>query len=136
MHKKNVGDGMKKMWLILLGLILVLGIGFGGKMYMDNKKEQKTLDVEKQSVKALKKTFANVAKVKIERVGYNNMTGSYSIVVTMTSKEGESTYFDYGFAKNQEKISDYGIENEEVQKEGITTDKVKVVYSNGLEEEL
>ncbi|WP_206538341.1 hypothetical protein [Listeria floridensis] len=103
---------------------------------MDNKKEQKTLDVEKQSVKALKKTFANVAKVKIERVGYNNMTGSYSIVVTMTSKEGESTYFDYGFAKNQEKISDYGIENEEVQKEGITTDKVKVVYSNGLEEEL
>lgn len=132
-------DEMKKGWIIFISIVVIIIAAVaivGGKMYMDNKKEQKELEVEKQSVKALKQTFANVAKVKIERVGYNNMTGSYSIVVTMTSKEGESAYFDYGFAKNQEKISDYGIENEKVQKEGITTDKVKVIYSNGLEEEL
>ncbi|MHC5251478.1 hypothetical protein ACYRFS_07535 [Listeria kieliensis] len=131
------GSLLKKKWWWLLVVLVMIILGLlGGKMYMDNKKEQKTLDIEKQSVKVLKKTFVNIAKVKIERIGYNNMTGSYSIVVTMTNKQGQSAYFDYGFAENQKEISDYGIENEDVQKEGATSGKVKVIYSNGSGEEL
>ncbi|MHC5251479.1 hypothetical protein ACYRFS_07540 [Listeria kieliensis] len=83
-----------------------------------------------------KKTFADVAKVRIERTRYNNMTGFYSIVVTMTNEQGQSVYSDYGFVENREEISGYNIENESVQKKGITTNKVKVTYSNGSEEEL
>ncbi|MBP2097651.1 hypothetical protein J2Z52_000460 [Enterococcus rivorum] len=102
----------------------------------EEKKEQELLAVEKQSVNALKNTFADIAEVKIEQTGYNSMTGSYNMIVTMTNTEGESVYFSYGFVKDSGEIADYGVEDEDIQKEGKTTDKIKVVYSNGEEEEL
>ncbi|MEN2666791.1 hypothetical protein [Listeria aquatica] len=49
---------MKKGWIIFISLIVIIIAVVaivGGKMYMDNKKEQKELEVEKQSVKALKR---------------------------------------------------------------------------------
>ncbi|WP_228471953.1 hypothetical protein [Listeria welshimeri] len=66
---------MKKGRIILISVvavIIVIVLIIGGKMYLDNKKEQKKLDIEKQSVKVLKKTFADLARVKIERTGYND----------------------------------------------------------------
>ena len=44
---------------------------------MDKRAEQKEQDllaVEKQSVKVLKNTFADIAEVEIERTGFNTMT--------------------------------------------------------------
>ncbi|MHC5252139.1 hypothetical protein ACYRFS_02665 [Listeria kieliensis] len=130
---------MKKGWIIFISLIVIIIAVVaivGGKMYMDNKKEQKTLDIEKQSVKVLKKTFADVSRVKIERTGYNKMTGSYRMVVMMTDKQGNSAHFSYGFVENDDELGSYGIVDENVQKQGTTTAKIRVIFSDGSEEDI
>lgn len=127
---------------LLIGFVLIsclILLGVGGKIYMDMREEKKTQElvaVEKQSVKVLKKTFADIAEVKIEQTGFNSMTGSYRMLVTMTNIEGKKVNFDYGFVKDSGEIGDYGVEDRSIQIKGITTNKVKVVYSNGEEEEL
>ena len=50
-----------------------------------NKKKQDLLVVDKQSVKVLKQTFADIAEVKINEASRNNATGSYGMYVTMTN---------------------------------------------------
>ncbi|MBP2097655.1 hypothetical protein [Enterococcus rivorum] len=123
----------KTLFLIIVCLVIV---GTEGKLYMDKreeKSEQELLVVEKQSVKALKNTFADIAEVKIEQTGYNSMTGSYRMLVTMTNTEGKSVYFSYGFWKEQNELGAYGLMDEFIQKEGLTSSKVKVIYSNGSE---
>lgn len=125
--------------LIVFGIIAVIIIGVGGKVYMDKreeKKEQDLLAVEKQSVKALKNTFADISEVDIERTGYNGMTGSYRMLVSMKNNEGKKVDFDYGFVKDSGEIGDYGVEDRNVQVKGITKNKIKVIYSNGEGEEL
>ncbi|MDV2933712.1 hypothetical protein [Enterococcus faecalis] len=132
MNKKGIRMGI----LLILGIIL---IGIGGKVFMDKRAEQKEIDllaVEKQSVKVLKNTFADIAEVEIERTGFNSMTGSYNMLVTMKTIDGKSVYFSYGFVKDSGEISDYGIEDRDAQKKGETTTRIKVIYSNGQEEEL
>ena len=86
------------------------------------------------SVKVLKNTFADIAEVEIERTGFNTMTGSYRIVVTLKNTTGSTAYFDYGFVKNSNEIDDYGVVDREVQKKGITKNVVRVTFSNGQEE--
>ncbi|ROY52076.1 hypothetical protein EGX23_04235 [Enterococcus faecalis] len=130
MNKKGIRVGI----LLILGIIL---IGIGGKVFMDKRAEQKEQDllaVEKQSVKVLKNTFADIAEVVIERTGFNTMTGSYRIVVTLKNTTGSTAYFDYGFVKNSNEIDDYGVVDREVQKKGITKNVVRVTFSNGQEE--
>lgn len=130
---------MKKKMLIVFGIVAIIIIGVGGKVYMDKreeKKEQDLLAVEKQSVKALKNTFVDISEVDIERTGYNGMTGSYRMLVTMKNNEGKSVYFSYGFVKDSGEIGDYGVEDERIQKEGVTDKKIKVIYSNGEEDEI
>jgi hypothetical protein len=107
---------------ILLIVILIIMIGVGGKWYMEHqaKKEQADLlAVEKQSVKVLKQTFADIAEVKIEQSAKNKMTGSYRMLVTMINTKGQSVYFDYGFWKESNEIGSYGVENREVQKKEL-----------------
>ena len=130
MNKKGIRVGI----LLVLGIIL---IGIGGKVFMDKRAEQKEQDllaVEKQSVKVLKNTFADIAEVEIERTGFNTMTGSYRIVVTLKNTTGSTAYFDYGFVKNSNEIDDYGVVDREVQKKGITKNVVRVTFYNGQEE--
>jgi len=62
-------------------------------------KQQDLLAVEKQSVKVLKNTFADIKEVKIEKSARNEMTGSYRIVILMTNKQDQSIYFSYSFWK-------------------------------------
>ncbi|PTO35012.1 hypothetical protein [Enterococcus mundtii] len=127
---------------LLIGIAVMLSlviIGIGGKVYMDKREERKAqelLAVEKQSVQALKNTFADIAEVKIEQFDRNDMTGFYGAMVTMTNTKGESVYFDYGFIAQTNKLGAYGIEDIDIQKEGITTRKIKVTYSNGQEDEI
>ena len=127
----------KRLVIGIAVLISLVMIGIGGKVYMDNREERKAqelLAVEKQSVQALKNTFADIAEVKFEGSAKNDMTGSYGLFVTMKNTKGQSVYFSYGFWKENDDIGDYGLENEEVQKVGITTEKIKVIYTNGKEE--
>lgn len=132
----------KKNWLILLiGLVLIIGIG--GKIYMDNQKEKAVqqqeknkLEAEKMSVVALKNMFADIKSVEIEKTGFNEMTGAYRMFVKMTNTRNESVSFTYGFWKKRNEIGDYGVEDREVQVKGKTTDSIKVTYSNGEREEI
>ncbi|EGP5638349.1 hypothetical protein DSM11_00175 [Enterococcus faecium] len=129
----------KKRRKTIVIILTILTIGIGGKFYMDKREAQKQRDllaVEKQSVKVLKNTFADIMEVKVEEFKKNPVTGSYGALVTMTNNEGKSVYFDYFFSKQMNEISSYGVENEEIQNEGVTTPKIRVIYSNGEAEEV
>ncbi|EOW1984225.1 hypothetical protein ACNZ6T_000923 [Enterococcus faecium] len=129
----------KKRRKTIVIILTILTIGIGGKFYMDKREVQRQKDllaVEKQSVKVLKNTFADIKEVKVEEFKKNPVTGSYGALVTMTNNEGKSVYFDYFFSKQMNEISSYGVENEEIQNEGVTTPKIRVIYSNGEVEEV
>ncbi|PQC32869.1 hypothetical protein [Enterococcus mundtii] len=124
----------KRLVIGIAVLISLVMIGIGGKVYIDKREERKAqelLAVEKQSVQALKNTFADIVEVKIEDTAYNNMTGSYRMLVTMKNIKDQSVYFSYGFGKHSRKMGDYGIEDSSVQIEGVTKNKVKIIHSNG-----
>ena len=90
----------KKRRKTIVIILTILTIGIGGKVYMDKREAQKQRDllaVEKQSVKVLKNTFADIKEVKVEEFKKNPVTGSYGALVTMTNNEGKSVYFDYFF---------------------------------------
>ncbi|MGG5309301.1 MULTISPECIES: hypothetical protein [Enterococcus] len=129
---------MKRQMLIGITVIISLVmIGIGGKVYIDKREERKAQELliaEKESVQALKNTFADIVEVKIEQTGYDNMTGSYGMLVTMRNTKGQAVYFSYDFSKNSREIDTYGIEDRSIQVEGITKNKVKVIYSNSKEE--
>ena len=129
----------KKSRQTIVIILTILTIGIGGKFYMDKREAQKQQDllaVEKQSVKVLKNTFADIKEVKIEQFEKNDMTGIYEALITMTNTEGKAVYFDYSFTKESNEIDGYGVENEEVQKEGITVDEIIVIYTDGSEEKV
>ncbi|EGP4722507.1 hypothetical protein EGW26_00630 [Enterococcus faecium] len=129
----------RKIRKLSLAILFIIILGIGGKVYMDKREVQRQKDllaVEKQSVKVLKNTFADIKKVKIEKSARNEMTGSYRIVILMTNKQDQSIYFSYSFWKERNEIGSYGIVDEKKQKEGNTLNKVKVTYSNGNEESI
>ncbi|EGP4755124.1 hypothetical protein HQ964_11680 [Enterococcus faecium] len=129
----------RKIRKLSLAILFIIILGIGGKVYMDKREVQRQKDllaVEKQSVKVLKNTFADIKEVKIEKSARNEMTGSYRIVILMTNKQDQSIYFSYSFWKERNEIGSYGIVDEKKQKEGNTLNKVKVTYSNGNEESI
>ncbi|HAQ5736174.1 hypothetical protein ACFDBZ_11305 [Enterococcus lactis] len=129
----------RKIRKLSLAILFIIILGVGGKVYMDKREVQRQKDllaVEKQSVKVLKNTFADIKEVKIEKSARNEMTGSYRIVILMTNKQDQSIYFSYSFWKERNEIGSYGIVDEKKQKEGNTLNKVKVTYSNGNEESI
>lgn len=131
---------MKKKWTIIFLLVcLVISVGIGGKVILDNKKESKEnelIDIERQSIITLKKTFSDIKEVNIEKTGHNKSTGSYRMFVDVTSNNGETAKFTYSFWKERDEIGSYGFVNSNVQKEGTTDSKVKVIYSDGKEGEV
>ncbi|EME8111675.1 hypothetical protein [Enterococcus faecium] len=127
----------KKRRKTLFIILTILTIGIGGKFYMDKREAQKQQDllaVEKQSVKVLKNTFADIREVKINEAGKNEKTGSYGMHITLITINNETVSFSYTFWKEQNKIGSYSIENRNIQKKGITKEKVKVTYTNKEEE--
>ncbi|WP_242690789.1 hypothetical protein [Enterococcus hirae] len=104
----------------------------------EEKKAQELLLAEKESVRALKNTFVNIAEVKIEKTVQGPWYSSgYTMFATITNIKGQSVSFDYSFDSLDykiDKIDSYGIEDRSVQVKGVTTTKVKVIYSNGKED--
>ncbi len=130
---------MNKKWLIVMivCLLVVAIIGVGGKVYMDKKEEAEKIEAEQMSVKALKNTFADIKSVEFEKSAYNKMTGSYRMFVRMTNQSGKSVEFSYSYSKETPgQTGGYMVENEEVQLEGVTTNKVQVTYSNEEDDEV
>ncbi|HEL1201596.1 TPA: hypothetical protein TVL20_001018 [Streptococcus equi subsp. zooepidemicus] len=114
-------------------VVLLIGLLIGGKITMDKWRDKELLLVEKRLVRALKNTFADIQTIKIDKCDQNDVTGSYGMNITMTNIEGQTVSFFLTFWKNNNEIGTYTITNEQLQKEGKTS--VKVIYSNGLEDE-
>ena len=129
----------KKLKRLGIYVVLILLVVIAGKMYMSHKEAERQRDlhaVEKQSVKVLKHTFTDIKEIKVDKSAKNNMTGSYLMFITMTNQSGKSVYFDYSFWKEANELGTYGVVDETVQKEGVTSHKIKVIYSNGTKEEM
>ena len=88
------------------------------------------------SVKALKNTFAEIKSIEFEESEYEMMTGSYTFLIKMTNQNDKSVSFMYIYIKGSEEIDSIVIEDEEIQVDGVTADKVHVVYSNKQEGEI
>ncbi|MBP2097653.1 hypothetical protein [Enterococcus rivorum] len=133
--KKN-----KRIFAFIFAIVLFLSvIGLGGKVLIDKreeKKEQKLLAVEKQSVKVLKNTFENITEIKFNEVGKNEITGSYGMYITMKNNKEKQVSFSFTFWEESKKIGSYVINDRDVQKEGITTSKVLVIFTDDSEEKL
>ncbi|MEI1232547.1 MULTISPECIES: hypothetical protein [Enterococcus] len=129
----------KRLVIGIAVLISLVMIGIGGKVYIDKREERKAqelLAVEKQSVQALKNTFVDIAEVKFEGSAKNEMTGSYTLFVTIKNKKGERDSFSFSFWKERNEIGSYIINNVNVQKEGITKEPIHIVFSNNMEGKL
>src|SRR5699024_2051491 len=100
---------------VIIGLLLIVTvIGVGGKIYIDKKAEQKEAEkikAEKMSVEALKNTFEDIKSVEFEKSGYNEMTGSYRMLVQMTNQSEEVVKFSYSYWMQSHEIGSYGVEN-------------------------
>src|SRR3712207_4197850 len=116
-------------------VVLLIGLLIGGKITMDKWRDKELLLVEKRLVRALKNTFADIQTIKIDKCDQNDVTGSYGMNITMTNIESQTVSFFLTFWKNNNEIGTYTITNEQLQKEGKTKTSVKVIYSNGLEDE-
>ncbi|MFC0234471.1 hypothetical protein ACFFIF_10745 [Vagococcus entomophilus] len=127
----------KKKWIwLILGVMIILGF-IGGKVYMDKREGQskkELIEVERQSVKALKNTFENIKEVKVEKSVYDKVTGSYGIYVVMTDTQNNSLKFMYNFEKKSKQVYGFVIKDKSIQKRGKTKNKTHVKFSNGIEE--
>ncbi|MBO1300938.1 MULTISPECIES: hypothetical protein [unclassified Enterococcus] len=120
--------------IISLVMILIVMKVFINKS--EERREQELLAVEKQSVRVLKKIFADIAEVKFEGSAKNDITGSYRLFVTMKNTKGQSVYFSYGFWKEANQLGDFGVEDRAIQIKGITKNKIRVIYTSVNEEEI
>ena len=136
----------KKIILLVITVFIGLGLGIGGKMYMDQqaedkaKEEQKNLlETERESAIVLKQTFADIKSIEFtDSSGPDRQTGTgaYYMYITLTNNLGESLSFDFIYWKEQHSIGSYILEDENIQKKGTTTNTVSVKYTNGKEEEI
>lgn len=129
----------KRNSIIVIVLCLLVFLGLGGNYYMGERKkdqEKELIEIERQSVIVLKKTFSDIKEVVVNKAGRNPSTGSYSIFVEMVDENSKSVKFSYIFSKERDEIDSYGIINEEVQKIGETNSIIKVIFTDGSEEEI
>ncbi len=132
---------LKKIWIfVLVGfLLIVTATGLGGKMYMDKRAEEKDAEkiaIERKSVEALKETFKDIKSIEIEKSMFDEMTGAFDVFVKMTNQENKSVRFSYTYWKDGEKLGSIGIEDIEIQSDGVTENKILVIYSNKKEDEI
>ncbi|GGC89833.1 hypothetical protein [Enterococcus wangshanyuanii] len=134
---------MNKRIAVIVGIIALVFIGFGGILYMNKRAEEESIlkkthiyESEKMAVLAMKNTFSEIKSIEFLETIYNSTTDSYNMIVKMTDIEGESVEFSIGFMDKDSELQDYGIENRNIQKEGKTENKVLVIYSNSIEGEI
>lgn len=134
---------MSKRITIILGIMTIVIIGVGGKIYMDTRSKEdnihKNTDIyesEKNAALAIKNTFSEIKSIEFSETIYNSTADSYNMIVKMTTIEGTSVKFSIGFMNKDTELQDYGIENRDIQKEGETKSDVFVTYSNGVKGEV
>ncbi|MBO1911395.1 hypothetical protein J4G37_42230, partial [Microvirga sp. 3-52] len=125
----------------LLALKDKVKVLYGGWEVIEKQRDSEVIsdqiEAERMSVVALKNTFADIRSVEFKKTGYNEKTGSYRLFVAMTNQKNETVNFSFSFSQESpSETGGYIVEDEKIQVEGITTNKVQVIYSNKEEEEI
>lgn len=131
--------GKNKIAISIVVVMCLILVFIGGKVFMEKreeKKEQELLKVEKQAVNILKNTFADISEIKFNEVGKNEMTGSYGMYITMKNNQKEQVSFSLTFWEENNEIGSYVINDKNIQKEGVTSTKINVIFTDGMEMEL
>ena len=68
--------------------------------------------------------------IEIKKSEFDTMTGAFDVSVQMTNQKNESVDFTYTYWKEEEELGSIGIENTDVQADGVTESSVRVIYSN------
>ncbi|MBO0472224.1 hypothetical protein IGL98_000710 [Enterococcus sp. DIV0840] len=134
---------MNKRITIIVGIVIVL-IGFGGKLYMDKKAEEKAkeeqrnlLETERESAVALKNKYREIKSIKFDKSSgpdRQTMTGAYHMRVTITNKEQQFVEVNLTYWKESHDIGSIDILNKNVQNNGVTKNKIEIIYTNGSKE--
>src|SRR5699024_9827132 len=102
---ERIRDMKKILMFVIISFLLVAAIiGAGGKIYMDKRVEQKEaekIEAERMSVEALKKKYADIEAVEIEKSDYNFMKVAYNIFVKMTNQKCNNVCFRYTLCKDK-----------------------------------
>ena len=134
-------------WLILSIVGIALVILGGMQMFrLKTEEERRNREYEVSLVKALKNSYTGIEEVKITNPNFTEILESWSCDVDIRFKDGEKIVYGINhrleFSENYEGVMKGKI-NEEINKEwqklrnkrGVTLSRVKVIYSNGEEEE-
>lgn len=126
-QKKSKGQ------IILVGL-LILMVLFIGKVYMNNKENEK-LENQKDSVSEIRQTISGLEEIKFDKDGgqfskTENDFGKWSIGAKL--KLSNSSWYDVDVSKEGIEAMGQGFPDENM--EGGTEGSVKVIYSNGESE--
>lgn len=128
---------MSKRITIILGIIAIVCIGFGGKMYMD-KKTEKTLDeqilkTEKNLALYLVQEYEGIESISFDSVSFFETPGSWSVSVYFNNdKENYLSLSFYNLEKPTENLTEiYNGKNEFIKKKrdkNRTLKDVKIDY--------
>lgn len=134
-------------WLILSIVGIALVILGGMQMFrLKTEEERRNREYEVSLVKALKNSYTGIEEVKITNPNFTEILESWSCDVDIRFKDGEKIVYGINhrleFSENYEGVMKGKI-NEEINKgwqklrnkRGVTLSRVKVIYSNGEEEE-
>ncbi|MCD1277938.1 hypothetical protein [Streptococcus sinensis] len=132
-------------------IVLLLAITTSGGILLFSmlgkfKEERRNREYEVSLVKALKNSYEGIEEVKITNPNFTEILESWSCDVDIRFKDGEKIVYGINhrleFSENYEGVMKGKI-NEEINKgwqklrnkRGVTLSRVKVIYSNGEEEE-
>ncbi|MGQ7461090.1 hypothetical protein ACTGZQ_00800 [Streptococcus suis] len=128
-------------WQLIIAVILVIGGIVIFHQYQQRQEELKrNREYEVSLVKALKNSYEGIEEINITEPNYSMPPGSWSCDVEIIFKDGEEVTYRIGHSLDAtynyqgSKQSDAEWTYLEEHK-GLTVDRVKVKYSNGVEGE-
>lgn len=126
-----------KVITIIVGVIILVVAGIGGKMYMDHQKnEEKLIGYQKIAAKQIKNTFADVEKIEFDKdsIDRNKLSGDIGIDVYITTKKEKAhIILTLPVDKNDYKLTSYIGDS---PKEGKTQETMKVYFTHKTSEEM
>lgn len=131
---------MKKKWILIFSVFILVGGGLGLFMFNQNREKSKEIEaknIETMLIKALKNNFSDIKEVKFipkYSGGYDKMTGYWGFAVEITTKYGTASPGTISYnTKNPNETGSMGPlapTFDEIVKEGRTINTVTVIYSD------
>lgn len=124
-----------KRLLIVLSIAIITAVGvFMFSMLGKSQEECRNREYEASLVNALKNSYQGIKEIKISNPTYTNPPGDWSCKVDILFEDGEKIF--YGIPHNLDEIENYngrmtyGQRDFLNRRKGITTNTVRVTYSN------